>query len=301
MELAINLGTLKLKTPIIAASGTFGYGEELVGLVDFTSIGAIITKTITVEPRSGNPPPRIYETSCGVLNSIGLENPGLEKFLQEKLPALARLDTVCIVSIGGFSFEEYESMVRRISSCREIKAIEVNLSCPNIRLKKMISQDKAATARLIKTLRPLTDKVLIAKITPETDDIVAVAAACRGADADAISLVNTFYGMALNIETGKPYLGNGYGGYSGKAIKPMALYRTWQVAKNIDIPIIAGGGVESSADVIEFIMAGATAVSVGTLNFVYPNHAVTIARGLRDYGKHKKIKSIEDVRGSAVL
>lgn len=299
MNLAVKLNNFELKTPIVCASGTFGYGEELKGLVNFKNIGAITTKTITPEARAGNIPPRIYEAEYGVMNSIGLENPGLEGFLEEKLPSLLKLPVKSIVSIGGFSQEDYERIVRRLED-KEIEALELNLSCPNIKMKKMFSQNKDATYNLVKSLRAFTKKTLIVKITPEVEDIVEIAKAAYDAGADAISLVNTFFALGINIETKKPFLGSVYGGYSSRAIKPLALYKVWQVYKNVNIPLIAGGGIENANDAIEFFLAGATAVSTGTINLVYPDRATGILKGLKDYMKRKKIKDINELRGGMI-
>ncbi|MDD5071100.1 MAG: dihydroorotate dehydrogenase [Candidatus Omnitrophica bacterium] len=299
ISLTSNLGNLKLNTPVICASGTFGFGEELCGLADFKSIGAITTKTITLEPRAGNLPPRIYETRCGVLNSVGLENPGLEIFITEKLPRIKKIATKFIISVGGFSFSEYETIVKALDLQKDIKALEINLSCPNLQLKKMVSQNKTLTYKLLSRLRSLTNKVLIAKVTPEVTNIVDIAAAVKASGADFISLVNTFYGMSIDVERLKPRLGNIYGGYSGRAIKPMSLYRVWQVYKNVDIPIIAGGGIEDSADAIEFFLAGASFISLGTINMVFPNKAQEISRGLKKYMNAKRIKAIGQIRGKA--
>ena len=298
MNLQVKLGKLKLATPIVCASGTFGFGDELKGLVKFKNIGAITTKTITSKSRQGNPPPRIFETDYGVLNSVGLENPGIEAFIKEKLPALKKINTKFIVSVGGFSSEEYREVVKKLSKIKEIEAIEVNLSCPNLRLKKMISQSKTLTLRLLKSLRKITNKVLIAKITPQVSDIVEIAQAVKSAGADVLSLVNTFYAMAVNIEEKKPYLGSVYGGYSGRAIKPLSLYRVWRIYNRVKIPIIGGGGIETSNDAVEFILSGAGAVSLGTINLVYPNQAEAILKGIVAYMKRNKISDIRELRGS---
>lgn len=300
-NLRVRLGRLTLETPIVCASGTFGFGEELKELAHFKNIGAIITKTITLKPREGNPPPRIFETECGVLNSVGLENPGIDVFIKEKLPKLAKLNTKFIVSIGGFSLGEYEEITRKLNKIKEIQALEINLSCPNIKLKKMISQSKNLTYHFLKALRKITNKVLIAKITPEVTDIVQIAKAAEDAGTDALSLVNTFFGMAINIEEKKPYLGNIYGGYSGRAIKPLSLYRVWRVSSKTNIPIIGGGGIETAGDAIEFFLAGATAVSLGTINLAYPNRAETILRGIKEYLRMKKIKDTNKLRGSLIV
>lgn len=292
------IGKLRILAPIICASGTFGYGDELVGLADYKSIGAIVTKTITLAPRSGNPPPRIYETGCGVINSVGLENPGLEGFIKDKLPLIKKVPVQCIISVGGFTQEEYEAVIGHLDKQSEISAFEINLSCPNIRMKKLISQDANATYDLVKGLRRLTQKTLIVKVTPEVTDITAVAKAVQEAGADAVSLVNTFLAMAVNIETAAPYIGNGYGGYSGRAIKPMALYRVWRAASSVKIPVIGGGGIETAQDALEFFLAGASAVSLGTVNMVEPDCAKKILKGITDYLKGKKLNDIKQIIGT---
>ncbi|MBU1121884.1 MAG: dihydroorotate dehydrogenase [Candidatus Omnitrophica bacterium] len=297
-NLGVTIGKLRLANPIICASGTFGFGEELRGFVDFGSVGAIATKTITLEPRAGNPPPRIFETECGVINSVGLENPGVDKFISEKLKAMREIDTKFIISVGGGSIFEYSKIVQRLDETKDVDAIEVNLSCPNIKNKKIVSQDKKETYKVVKALRKVTSKTLIAKITPEVSDIVSVAVAAQDAGADALALVNTFFAMAINIETAKPYIGNIYGGYSGPAIKPMSLYRVWRVASVVKIPVIGGGGITDADAAIEFLLAGATAVSLGTVNLVYPNKAKEVLAGIIEYMRRKNIKDINKLRGS---
>ncbi|MCF7873086.1 MAG: dihydroorotate dehydrogenase [Candidatus Omnitrophica bacterium] len=298
MDLAINIGKLKLKNPIICASGTFGFGDELKGLVDFSSIGAVVSKTITVDPKEGNPPPRIYETNCGVINSIGLANPGVDSFIKEKLPALGKLKTKHIISLGGFSEKEYKQLVKKLDKQKKVDAFELNLSCPNLGKKKLISQSQKLTFNLIKNLRKLTKKPLIAKITPEVTDIVEIAKVVRDAGADAISMVNTYFSLAIDIEAKKSYLGNISGGYSGPAIKPMSLYRVWQVANSIDIPVIGGGGITNYKDAIEFFLAGSTAISLGTINLTYPNAAESILAEIKKYMKKNKMKNLTDLRRS---
>ena len=300
INLKIKLGRLKLDTPIISASGTFGYGDELKGLANLKAIGAITTKTITLKPRVGNPPPRIYESECGVMNSVGLENPGLEVFINEKLPEIRKLNTKCIVSVGGSSDKEYREVVGALTKEKGVDGVEINLSCPNLKLKKLISQDAKATYSLTRALRKITKKSLFIKITPEVTDIGKIAKAVERAGADGISLVNTFFSLRINIETRKPYLGNVYGGYSGRAIKPMSLYRVWKVAKEVKIPIIGGGGIESANDAIEFILAGAKAVSLGTINLVNPNSAEDVLSGIKKYMRKKKVIDLAKLRGGLI-
>ncbi|MCK4912220.1 MAG: dihydroorotate dehydrogenase [Candidatus Omnitrophica bacterium] len=300
INLKVKLGKLKLDTPIISASGTFGYGNELKDLANFKAIGAVTTKTITLKSRVGNPPPRIYESECGVMNSVGLENPGLGVFIKEKLPEIEKLNTKCIVSVGGSSNAEYRKVVEALTCEKGIDGFEINLSCPNLKLKKLISQDAKATYNLTKTLRKITSKPLFIKITPEVSDIVKIAKAVEQGKADGISLVNTFFSLRINTETKKPYLGNVYGGYSGRAIKPMSLYRVWKVAKEVKIPIIGGGGIENATDAIEFILAGATAVSLGTINLVNPNSGEDVLLGIKKYMKKDKVNDINKLRGGLI-
>ncbi len=300
MNLKVKIGKLQLNSPILCASGTFGTSDELKGLVDYKNIGAVIAKTITLNSRAGNPPPRIYETECGVLNSVGLEGPGVDGFIKQYLPRLEKLGTKFVVSVGGFSPDEYKKTLAKVSAQKGVEAIEVNLSCPNIKNEKIISQDPKLTLKTMKALRAITKKTLIAKITPEVTDIVSIAKAAKVAGADAVSLVNTFFGLAINTVTKRPFLGNTCGGYSGKAIKPLSLYRVWRVAKEVKIPIIGGGGIETASDAIEFILAGATAVSLGTVNLVEPNAAKGILEGIKKYMVKNKIKNISALSGGLI-
>ncbi|MCF7873473.1 MAG: dihydroorotate dehydrogenase [Candidatus Omnitrophica bacterium] len=298
MDLAVNIGKLTLKNPIICASGTFGFGDELKGLVDFSSIGAVVSKTITLEPREGNIPPRIYETNCGVINSIGLANPGVDSFIKEKLPALGKLKTKHIVSLGGSFKKEYKQLVEKLDKEDKVDAFELNLSCPNLGKKKLISQSQKLSSDLIKNLRKLTKKTLIAKLTPEVTDIVKIAKAVSDAGADAVSMVNTYFSLAIDIEKKKSYLGNITGGYSGPAIKPMSLYRVWQVANSVKLPVIGGGGIINYKDAIEFFLAGSAAVSLGTINLTDPNSAKDILKEVKKYMKKNKMKNLGDLRRS---
>ena len=298
MDLKVKIGKLELPGPVICASGTFGFGDELRGLADFGSIGAVVAKTITLKPREGNSPPRIYETAQGVINSVGLANPGVNGFIKENLPSVCKIPAKYIVSIGGFSFDDYKQVLRKLRPKKEIDAFEINLSCPNLKLKKLISQDAGQTYKLTKVLRKLTKKPLLIKITPEVTDIVAIAKAVCDAGADAVSLVNTYLSLAINIQTKKPYLGNIYGGYSGPAIKPMSLYRVWKVAGSVKIPVIGGGGITKAADAIEFLLAGASAVSIGTINMVEPKASKKILAGIKSYMAKKKLKNLKALSGS---
>jgi dihydroorotate dehydrogenase (NAD+) catalytic subunit len=301
MNLTVRLGKLTLPNPIVCASGTFGFGDELKGLTDYKAIGAVVAKTITLNPREGNAPPRIYETPLGVINSVGLQNPGLEAFVRENLPALRKIPCKKIVSIGGFCDDEYVKCLKRLDKEPGIDAFEINLSCPNVRLKKLVSQSARSTLSLTRKLRRLTKKTLLVKITPEVNDVAEIAKAVEAGGADAVSLVNTYFSMAINIETRRPYLGNIYGGYSGPAIKPMSLYRVWRVAQSVKIPVIGGGGIQDARDAIEFLLAGASAVSLGTVNLVYPNVAQRVIKGIKTYMQRNKIKNIKKLQGALVV
>ncbi len=295
--LQVNIGKLSLSTPIIYASGTFGFGFELRDIVDYRYIGAFVTKTITLYPKKGNLPPRIIEVDCGVLNSIGLENPGLDTFLKEELPQIKKLKIPFIVSVGGETIEEYVEVVKRLTNVKSIRAVEVNLSCPNLKTKKMISQSRKLTYKVTKCIRDVFGGTLIVKLTPEVEDITKIAYSAYSAGCDALSLVNTFLGTAIDIETQKFYLGEKYGGYSGRGIKPQSLYRVLKVAKNIHLPIIGGGGIFDYKDAIEFFLVGATAVSLGTVVLSNPNVAKDITEGIVEYMRKKRIKNILDIVG----
>ncbi|MCD6228894.1 MAG: dihydroorotate dehydrogenase [Candidatus Omnitrophica bacterium] len=300
MNLEVKIGKLQLKYPIVTASGTFGFGEELSSLVDFSSLGALVTKTITLKSRRGNPPPRIREVECGVLNSIGLDNPGVEGFLKNKLPKIKKLGIPFIVSVGGYSLSEYVEVVKVLDRVKGIKAIEINLSCPNLRQKKMFSQSARLTFKITNSLRRITKKTLIVKLTGEVEDIRKIAKSAEYGGADALSLVNTFFAMGVDVDTKKPFLGRIYGGYSGKGIKPLSLYRVWECAKVVKIPIIGGGGIDNYRDAIEFFLVGAKVISLGTINLVNPNAAKSILNGIIKYMQKNKIKDINELVGGLV-
>jgi len=286
----IKIGKMYIKNPIMVASGTFGYAKEFERLMDLKELGAVVTKTITLTPKKGNPMPRICETPSGMLNSIGLQNEGLNNFIEEKLPYLKKIGVPVVVSISGDSVEEFFKIASRLDR-EDIDAIELNISCPNLNRKtkreRLIAQDKDATYELVRAVRAHTDKTLITKLSPNVTDIVEIAEASTRAGTDAVSLVNTFLGMAIDIKTGRPKLGNVTGGLSGPCIKPIAIRMVWEVAKNIDKPVIGIGGIMSSEDAIEFLLAGAKAVQVGTANFIKPDICREIIKGVKDYIKNK--------------
>jgi dihydroorotate dehydrogenase (NAD+) catalytic subunit len=302
MDLSVRIGKLKLKNPVTVASGTFGYAEEYAGLADLKELGAVVTKTITLKPRIGNPLPRATETPSGMLNSIGLENPGLDKFITDKLPFLQKLKIPVIVSIAGDNAREFVALTRRLNGLKGVEALELNLSCPNIlsqkKQKSLIAQDKLSTYKMVKRLRKITKLTLIAKLTPNVTDIAEIAKAAKTAGADAVSLVNTYYGMAVDTNTRRSKLGTESGGLSGPAIKPLALSAVRRTFKATKLPIIGMGGIMNWSDAVEFILTGATAVAVGTANFVNPRASTEIIKGLKQYCKQNKIKNLKTLIGS---
>ena len=298
VNLAVSLGRLKLANPVVVASGTFGYGEEYKDLVSFKRLGAIVTKTITLKPRSGNPPPRIAETYQGMLNAIGLENPGLDVFIREKLPFLKKIGVPIIVSIAGDTPAQFAQISRRLSKVSSIAALELNLSCPNVAKSGLIAQVPRATYQAVKAVKEATKLTVITKLSPNVTDITEIAQAAERAGSDALSLVNTFFGMAVEVETKKAKLGNTSGGLSGPAIKPQALWMVREVFKTVKIPLIGIGGIMDAGDALEFIICGATAVAVGTANFVNPRATLEIIEGIKRYLKQNHIADIKSLVGS---
>lgn len=309
MNITISLGNLKLKNSVLVASGTFGYAEEFKDLVRLNNLGAIVTKTITLNSRQGNFPPRLVETASGILNSIGLENQGLENFIKEKLPYLNELDTQIIVSIAAECAKGYAGLTKRLEA-EGVSAFELNLSCPNIKpsfknrqqaigdRSVLIAQNAEVTYEVIKAVRKRTRKTIIAKLTPNVTDIVSIAKAAEDAGADSVSLVNTFLAMGIDANTRRPKLSNITGGLSGPAIKPIALRMVWEVSRAIKIPVIGIGGIMNACDALEFIIAGASAIQVGTANFVNPQVAIEIIDGIKDYMRRNKISDIKRLIGS---
>ncbi|MEY4615029.1 MAG: hypothetical protein RL179_3002 [Planctomycetota bacterium] len=296
-ELAVNLGRLQLCNPILVASGTFGYAKEMESMVDFSKLGGIVPKTVTQNPRAGNPPPRTCETSAGMLNAIGLDNDGLEYFLANHLPYLRNLPTRIIGNIAGKTEKEFLEMAQRISRETGLSALELNLSCPNVSGGVDFAIDPEKTARVIKGVREFCNLPIIAKLTPNVTDVSVIAQAAAEAGADAVSLVNTFMGLAIDWKKKRFVLGNGTGGLSGPAIKPIALRIVWQVAKKVKIPIIGIGGIATIDDVMEFILAGASAVQLGTVNFYDPTAAQRIVSELPAALKLLNLDSVSSAVG----
>ncbi|MFH1848345.1 MAG: dihydroorotate dehydrogenase [Candidatus Omnitrophota bacterium] len=297
MGLKIRIGNITLKNPVMAASGTFGMGEEYSGLMDINKLGAIVTKTITLLPRAGNPAPRLVETPSGLLNSIGLENGGVDDFLKNKMPFIRKLKVPVIVSIGAEDVDEYAKLAEKLDR-QGVAGIEINISCPNVRTGLQFGKTPEGVSAVVSAVRKATKRTIITKLTPNVSDITQVAKAAQDAGSDAVSLVNTFLGMAVDIDSGKPLLGAVTGGLSGPAIKPMALRMVWEAHKKIKIPIIGIGGIMSYRDAIEFIICGASAVQIGTANFVDPRIGPEIIDGIGRYLKKKRINDINKLTGT---
>ena len=298
-DLKTNIGGIELENPVMTASGTFGYAVEFEELVDLNRLGGIIVKGLSLKPSMGNKPPRIVETACGMLNAIGLENVGIEAFAKEKLPFLKKLSTPVFTNIYGKSISDYALLAARIDKLIEIAGIEVNISCPNVKAGGLAFGVVPETAaEVVDAVRKKTSKPLIVKLSPNVTDITQIARAVEGAGADSLSLVNTITGMSIDIETRRSRLANITGGLSGPAIKPVALRMVWQVAQSVKIPVIGVGGIMSAQDALEFMIAGAAAVQVGTANFVNPNATIDIIEGIEEFLIEKKISSIRDIIGT---
>lgn len=298
-DLSVRIGSLELKNPVITASGTFGYGREFHPLVDPGQLGAVVVKGLSLRPRIGNPPPRIVETPSGMLNAIGLANIGLERFLKEKLPWLEKMNTVVIVNIYGHSEKEYGEVAAGLKGVGGISGIEVNVSCPNVECGGMaFGTDPEVTARVTERVLKNSDKPVIVKLSPNVTDIQSVARAAESAGADGLSLINTLAGMAIDIEKRVPRLANISGGLSGPAIRPVALYKVYQVVRAVHIPVIGLGGIVDYRDALEFLIAGARAVQVGTANFIQPRASLNIIEGLRRYCEERGISKLDDLIGT---
>ena len=298
MDLTVHIGNLRLKNPVMTASGTFGYGEEYSEFIDLNMLGAVVVKGISLKPMEGNPSPRICETPCGMLNSIGLQNVGLKRFLKEKLPYLRKFDTKVIVNVLGNTLQEYVRLSKSLDDAG-VDGIELNVSCPNVKKGGIIfGTDKKALARLISKVRASVNKaLLITKLSPNVPNIPDFSRIAEDAGSDAISLINTIPGMAIDIETWKPKLANITGGLSGPAIKPIALRMVWEASKTVHIPVIGIGGIMSTEDAIEFMLAGATAIEVGTGNLINPRLTAEIINGIETYLQKKNIHNVTEIIG----
>ena len=299
IDLSVNIGPMQLKNPVMVASGTFGYAEESASLIDLNKLGAIVTKAITLNPRAGNPPPRIAETPAGILNSIGLANVGLERFKSEKMPFLRKLDSRIVVNVAGSSQEEYVQVVESLEDCEGIDAYEINVSCPNVKQGGMqFGTDPGNVERLTTELRRRTARALIVKLTPNVTQIGDIARAVEQGGGDGVSLINTVRGMAIDIHTRRPKIATVVAGLSGPAIKPIAIAKVWEVYNAVPIPIIGLGGILNTDDVIEFLLAGATAIQVGPATFLDPATAEKIIDKLPIYCSNHKISKIHALTGA---
>ncbi|MBW6463901.1 MAG: dihydroorotate dehydrogenase [Bacillota bacterium] len=297
---SVNLGGIELDTPVLAASGPFGHGREFEVLLDFSSLGGIIAKGVSLEPWPGNPPPRITETASGLLNAVGLHNPGMKKFVEDDLPLLRELGPKIIVNIIGKNVRDYASVAAGLNGVEGISGLEVNVSCPNLKAGGLsFGTDPDLTYCVVAAVRRETALPLLVKLTPNVNDIVAVARAAEEAGADVISLINTLSGMIIDIEKKKPFLGNRFGGLSGPAIMPVALRMVWQVSEAVQIPVLGMGGITSASDAIQFILAGARAVAVGSGLFYDPDLPAKITEGILAYMSRHKVTSLSELEGLA--
>jgi dihydroorotate dehydrogenase (NAD+) catalytic subunit len=298
-DLSVELGPLRLRNPVLAASGTFGYGLEFAPFFNLAELGGFVTKGLSPRPREGNPPARITETPAGMLNTIGLQNVGVDAFIAEKLPALREHDTAVIANVFGETEAEYVEVCRKLDDSDGLAGIEVNVSCPNVEHGGMIfGNDPRELARVTGACRKATRLPLIVKLSPNVTDIRETARAAESEGADILSLVNTFVGMAIDVERRRPVLAKICGGLSGPAIRPLAVRLTWQVAETVKIPLMGMGGIETARDALEFILAGAVAVQVGTANFVHPDATVRVVRGLAAYLTENGIATIRELVGA---
>jgi dihydroorotate dehydrogenase (NAD+) catalytic subunit len=297
-DLSVDFAGIKFKNPVLTASGTFGYGEEFAEFVDLNKLGGVIVKGISLKPIKGNPPPRIWETPSGMLNAIGLENPGVDVFLKEKLPYLRKFDTAVVVNMFGYSFDEYVGVAERLNDAPGISGIEVNISCPNVKAGGMaFGTDLKATFELLSAIRKAIRLPLIAKLSPNVTDVTEFARAARDAGCDGLSLINTLLGMAIDVRCRRPRLANCTGGLSGPAIRPVAVRMVWQVAKAVSLPVIGMGGIATGEDALEFILAGASAVAVGTANFVNPRATLDVVEGIKTIMHEQGVNRVQDLIG----
>jgi len=302
IDLSVNIGKLKLKNPVMLASGTVGYGNEIAEFTDLSRIGAIVTKSISLEPRKGNPPQRITETSSGMLNAIGLANIGIEVFMKEKIPFLKELNSTLICNIAASSIEEYVECVDILSDEETVKAFEINVSCPNVKEGGLIfGNDVSAVGRITEKVRAKTDKPIIIKLSPNNSNITDYAEVVKKEGGDAVSAINTLIGTAFDIYSRKSKIKNITGGLSGPAIKPVALAKVLEISRKVDIPIIGIGGISNWKDAIEFMIVGASAFQIGTINFVNPNAGMEILGGLEKYCKEMNINKLSDIIKTRII
>ncbi|MBF0532660.1 MAG: dihydroorotate dehydrogenase [Candidatus Omnitrophica bacterium] len=297
MDLSVSIAGIKFKNPVTVASGTFGHAEDFYDDKELRRLGALIPKTVTLFPRQGNPPPRIVETPAGMINAIGIENPGVDIFITDKLPLLKAIGIPVIVSVSGANYEEFRILVEKVNAAG-VTAVELNLSCPNLGKHSLVAQDPAAVERVVRLAKKHSRIPVCAKLSPNVTDIAQIAAAAEQGGADALSLVNTFQAMVIDVEKRRSKLGNFTGGLSGPAIRPIAVFMVHQVYRRIKIPIIAMGGIMAPDDALQYIIAGATMAAVGTANFIDPGTPLAVLRGVEDYLKRHGMQRISELRGS---
>ena len=301
-DLSVNIGNLKLSNPVMTASGTFGYGKEFEDFVDLEKIGGIIVKGTTLHRREGNPYPRMVETPMGMLNAVGLQNKGVDYFISEIYPQIKDIRTNMIVNVSGSAIEDYVQTAEKINELENIPAIELNISCPNVKQGGMAFGVTAKGAsEVVKAVREVYKKTLIVKLSPNVTDITEIARAVEGAGADSVSLINTLLGMAIDAEKRRPILSTITGGMSGAAVKPIALRMVWQVSKAVNIPVIGLGGIMNWKDAVEFLLAGASAIQIGTANFIDPAITVKVSEGINDYLDRHGFTSVKDIIGGLIV
>ena len=296
---SVKIGSLTLRNPVVTGSGTFGFGNEMAGIVDLTKIGACVVKSTSLEPRLGNPTPRIVETPSGILNAIGLQNGGIDNFLAEKLPFLRQFDVPVIVNLVGYEVGDYVTLAERLTAAGGVHGLEINISCPNVKHGCDFAVDPDLTGELIREVRKVTDLTLITKLSPNVTDLVPIARAAVEAGSDGLSLINTLLGTAIDVRKRRFRLANVTGGLSGPAVKPIALRCVWQVHRALpDVPLIGMGGIMSATDAIEFLLAGATAVAVGTATFVNPTAVTDVVTGIEAYLTENGIEDVNELVGA---
>ena len=299
VQLNTNIGSLELKNPVMTASGTYGYGTEYADFMDISRLGAIIVKGTTLNPRQGNPYPRMAETPSGMLNAVGLQNKGVDYFVDHIYPEVRKINTAIIVNVSGSCIDDYVQTASIINTLDDIPAIELNISCPNVKQGGMaFGVNPESAAQVVSAVRKAYDKTLIVKLSPNVTDITEIARAVEGAGADSVSLINTMLGMAIDAEKRKPILSTVTGGMSGPAVKPVALRMVWQTAKAVKIPVIGLGGICSATDAIEFLLAGASAIQIGTANFIDPSISEKVIDGIADYLQRHNFNSVQEIIGA---
>lgn len=301
MNTSVNLAGIKMKNPVTVASGTFGYGREFEEFMDLNKLGGICTKGTSLKPRAGNKPPRVYETPAGMLNAIGLQNPGVTYFMENDLPYLKKFDTAIIVNACGSTIEDYVELAKVLNTL-DIDGVELNLSCPNVKAGCLaFGTTYEGVKEVTSQVRKVLDKPLIVKLTPNVTDITMPAKGAEDAGADGVSLINTLLGMSIDIHTRRPHLANNTGGLSGPCVKPVGVRMVYQVSQKVNIPILGLGGIVTANDAIEYMLAGASAISIGTGNFIAPDTAIKVVEGIEDYMKQYNLQDINDIVGTVQM